>query len=159
MPVAPDILRSWRHPRAVLRAKLANGAREDRALATVMGACALIFVAQWPRLSREAYLQPEVPLDARMGAALLGIVFVLPLFAYGIAALSHLLARMMGGVGSYFGARLALFWAMLAWSPLVLLNGLVEGFVGPGPGATALGLLVLAGFLYLWINMLIEAES
>ena len=51
-----------------------------------------------------------------------------------------------------------LFWALLVVSPLALLNGLVAGFVGQGPGATAVGVLVLVGFLYLWISMLIEAE-
>jgi len=40
----------------------------------------------------------------------------------------------------------------------MLLQGLVLGFVGPGVQATAVGSLVFIGFLYLWINMLIEVE-
>lgn len=158
MSVTLDMLRAWRDPRGVLRARLAHGVREDRALATVMGASFLIFVAQWPRMSREAYLDPSVPLDARMGGALLGIVFLLPLMLYVVAAASHLLAKAVGGRGTWFGARLALFWAMLATAPAMLFHGLIAGFVGPGAASSVVGLLVLAGFLYLWVNMLIEAE-
>lgn len=158
MSVTLDMLRAWRDPRGVLRSRLAQGVREDRALATVMGASFLIFVAQWPRLSREAFVDPSVPLDARMGGALLGIVFVLPLLLYVMAAASHLVARAFGGKGSWFAARLALFWALLATAPAMLFHGLIAGFVGPGAASTIVGLLVLAGFLYLWISMLIEAE-
>jgi hypothetical protein len=158
MAVTLDILRGWRAPRALIRAKLGQGVREDRALAVLMGACLLFFVAQWPRLSREAFLHPEVPLDARMGGALLGWVFIAPLMFYALGAVSHLVARVFGGKGTWFSSRLALFWALLVVSPLVLLNGLVAGFIGGGTGATAVGVLVLAGFVYLWISMLIEAE-
>jgi hypothetical protein len=45
------------------------GRREDRALAMLIAACLVIFVAQWPRLSREAYLAPDggPPLEAVHG--------------------------------------------------------------------------------------------
>lgn len=158
MPVTTDILRAWRSPRRLIREKLAAGVREDRALATLMGASVLIFVAQWPGLSRAAHFDPSVPLDARLSGALLATIFMLPLLAYIFAAGSHLVARLLGGKGSWFSARLALFWAMLAISPMMLFNGLVAGFIGAGPAATLVGVLVMAGFLYLWINMLIEAE-
>lgn len=158
MAVTTDILRAWGQPRGLIREKLAAGLREDRALATVMGAGLLLFVAQWPRLAREAHLDPSVPLDARMGGALLALLFMLPLALYALAALSHLVARAFGGRGSWFGARLALFWAMLSVAPAMLLHGLVGGLVGPGPAANLVGGLVAFGFLYLWLSMLIEAE-
>lgn len=158
MAVTLDMLRSWRDPRGVIRRKLADGPREDRAVATLMGACILVFVAQWPRLSREAFFDPSIPFEARMGGALMGTVFLLPLLLYAVAAVSHLVARALGGKGSWFSARLALFWAMLAVSPLMLLNGLVAGFLGQGPALVAVGAVVGIGFLYLWINMLVEAE-
>ena len=157
MAVVPDILHSLRQPRAAIRRKLDQGPREDRALAMLMGGCLLLFVAQWPRLAREAQLEPSVPLEARLGGALLGLMFVLPLLLYGVAAVSHLIARAMGGKGSFSSARLALFWALLTAAPLFLLHGLIMGFVGQG-AQLWVGLLVLAGFLYLWITMLQEAE-
>jgi hypothetical protein len=158
MAVTTDILQTWRSPARVIRAKLDGGAREDRALATLFGACFLLFVAQWPALSRASFLDPSVPLDARIGGALMGAIFLLPLLAYAVAGVARLVARALGGKGTGLGARMALFWAMLAVSPVVLFHGLLRGFVGEGVQATVVGLLVLAAFLYLWLAMMIEAE-
>lgn len=158
MTVTTDILRAWRQPRDVIRKKLAVGLREDRALAVIMGAGALLFVAQWPILSRAAFLDPATPLEARLGGALLACLFVLPLLAYFLAQISHLTARLFGGRGSAFGARLALFWALLAVTPAMLLQGLLAGFLGQTPVVIAVQLAVLGGFLWMWLSMLIEAE-
>jgi hypothetical protein len=158
MSIVDDILASYRRPKAVIARKLADGPREDRALATVMGACAMAFVAQWPSLSRAATLDPSVPLQARMGAALLASVFLLPLILYALALISHGIARALGGKGTGFGSRMALFWAMLAIAPLMLLHGLTRGFLGDGLQATALGLLVLAVFVWMWLSMLVQAH-
>ncbi len=158
MTVTTDILRSWRHPRTVIREKLAAGEREDRALAVLMGASLLLFVAQWPSLSRAAFLDPTTPLEARLGGALLACLFILPLLAYGIAAISHLIAKAMGGKGSGFGARLALFWAMLAIAPAMLLQGLTAGFIGTSPVLMLVQFIVLIGFLWMWLSMLIQVE-
>ena len=152
MPVLRDIIQGWRDPAGLARSKLGQG--EGAALAVAMGACALFFVAQWPRLARESFLAPEVPLEARLGAALLGLVFVLPLFLYGLAAASQLVARMLGQRINGFAARVALFWALLCLTPLMLLNGLATGFLGQGAAVTLLGLLLIAGFGYLWLRML-----
>ncbi len=158
MSVTARILRTWRDPRGVMRAHLDAGPREDRALAVLFAACLLIFVAQWPGLSRAAHLDPSVPLDARVGGALMGTLFIVPLLAYLVAGASHIAARAMGGRGTWFGARMALFWSLLAVSPLMLLQGLVAGFVGPGPALTLTGLAVLLAFLFLWLSALAEAE-
>jgi hypothetical protein len=158
MPVTLDIVRAWRGPRRLIRQKLDQGPREDRALAVLMGACGLFFVAQWPQLSRAAHLDPTVPLDARLGGALMAVMFLVPLIAYGLAGVSHLAARAVGGRGSYAGARLALFWAMLAIAPAMLFQGLVSGILGQGPQTTVTGVVVLGLFLWLWLSMLAEAE-
>ena len=47
-------------------------------------------------------------------------------------------------------ARMALFWAVLAASPLWLLTGLVGGFIGRGPAFTGTGLLAVAAFFAIW---------
>lgn len=158
MAVTSDILQSWRRPRAVIRRMLDRGPDEGRALAILMGACALIFVAQAPRLAREAHLSPEVPLDARLAVTLFSLIFMAPLIFYAIAAISHGVARMMRGKGSGYGARLALFWALLATTPATLLHGLAAGLLGPVAATTGLGIVVAVVFVTLWVNMLIEAE-
>ncbi|MFM7446797.1 MAG: hypothetical protein ACKO2N_23380 [Tabrizicola sp.] len=76
-----------------------------------------------------------------------------------MAALSHLVSRTLGGRGSWYGARIALFWALAAIGPLLLLQGMVAGMIGPGPALTAVTAVVGVGFLWLWITMLHEAES
>lgn len=159
MSMTQRILASWRRPRMVMRAILAAGQREDRALAYLMGACFIMFVAQWPRLSREAFIDPSIPLDARLGGALMGMLFLVPLFAYALAALSHLLIKPFGGRGSFFTARIALFWSMLVTSPLMLLYGLLDGFLGATPAVLAVGVAVFVGFMTQWIAALRVAEG
>ena len=156
MTITADILRSWRDPRGVIRKKLAGGVREDRALATIMGAGVLLFVAQWPILSRAAFLDPATPLEARLGGALMACLFVLPLLGYTVAQISHLVMRLFGGKGSSFGARLALFWALLAVAPAMLIQGLFAGFLGQTAAVIAVQLAVLAAFLWMWVSMLTE---
>lgn len=158
MGIVPDILASWLRPRVVIRRKLAGAPREDRALVTLMGACLLLFVAQWPSLSRAAFLDPSVPLDARMGGALMGCLFLVPLFAYALAAISHWIAKAFGGQGTGYAARVALFWALLAVTPAVLFQGLIAGFIGPGAGLAIVGGLVAVAFFWIWLSMLAEAE-
>ena len=141
-----------------MRRLLAMGPREDRALAFLMGACLIFFVAQWPSIARRAHLDGR-DMDTDLAGALFATLFLLPLVFYAVAGLSRLLARGLGGRGTGYGARLALFWSLLAASPLVLLNGLVAGFIGSGPELTMVGGLWLAVFLWFWMRGLIIAES
>lgn len=165
MPVTTDMVRTWRRPRAVMRELLDQGTREDRAIAYLMIACFLIFVAQWPRLSRiSAGFEPspwpdDINFEGMLTYTFYAVVIMLPLALYGIAALSRLVAKMLGGQGSWYGARLAFFWTLLATTPLLLLHGLVRGFVGPGPQAVLVGGIWAAVFVAIWIQCLREAES
>lgn len=133
-----------------MRRLLAAGPREDRALAILMGACLILFVARWPALARQAHLQ-EAELNMLLGGALLGTMFLVPLLMYALAGLTHLAARALGGRGPSYNARLALFWSLLASSPLILLNGLVAGFIGPGLQLQIVGAAWFGVFLWFWI--------
>ncbi len=164
MPVTSDIARTWRGPRRVMRDLLAQGQREDRAIAFLLAACFLIFVAQWPRLVRVAQGfdtppgQPEAPELVQLVAyEFLSWLMIWPLLFYGLAALAHLAARVLGGRGTWYGSRLALFWSLLATAPLALLHGLMVGF-----GSTAadlVGAVWLTGFAVIWVQCLREAEG
>jgi hypothetical protein len=157
MSVLRDIAATYRGPAAVLRRRLSAGEREDRALAVLMAGCVLLFVAQWPRLAREAY-ETGAELDMLMGGSLMALVFILPLLLYGIAALGRIIAGVFGGKGGYHATRMALFWALLAAAPVFLLNGLTEGFLGQGPQTALTGLLALAVFLWFWLAGLVAVE-
>lgn len=159
MSVTQRMLASWRRPRQVMRAMLDQGQREDRALAILIAACLLIFVAQLPGLSRAAHLNPDIEFNGRLAGALMATLFLVPLFAYLVAGISHVIARLFGGGGTFYSNRLAFFWSMLAIAPLMLLHGLVAGFIGPGPAEKIVGTLVFLGFMFQWGNALIVAEA
>ena len=165
MPVTHDIVRTWRGPRAVVRDLLAQGRREDRAIAYLMISCFLIFVAQWPRLSRKAAgfdlpAGADVPeLDRLMAYEFMAWLMIWPLFLYILAGITHLIAKAIGGQGDHYGARLALFWAMLSTVPILLLHGLMAGFVGPGPQTNLIGAVWVIAFGVIWFQGLREAES
>ena len=158
MPVTRDIAATYRGPGAVMRRLLAAGPREDRALAILMGACLLVFIAQWPAISRRAHLE-DLELNALLAGALFGWLFIAPLGLYLLAALSHLVAKAFGGKGGWYGARLALFWSLLASTPLILLNGLVAGFIGKGAALSIVGLAWFGVFLWFWMASLKVAEQ
>lgn len=157
MPVTRDIVATYRGPRRVVRRLLDAGPREDRALVILVAACGVIFIAQWPRLAREAHLTGQ-ELNPMLGGALLAWIFIAPLILYTLALISHGLARMLRAKGTAYGARVALFWALLATSPIMLLHGLVAGFIGPGPGLQAVGLIWLSFFGWFWVAGWLEAE-
>ncbi len=157
MPVTTDILATYRGPGRVINRLLEMGQREDRALAILIAGCSMVFVAQMPRLAREAHLTGQ-ELNMLLGGALLGWIIIAPLMFYIIAAVSHIVAQIFGGRGEWYGARLALFWALLAASPLLLLQGLVAGFIGPGTELNIVGGLWVAVFSWFWISGLRQAE-
>lgn len=159
MAVTTDIAAMYRRPRTVFRRLISTGPREDRALMFLMLACGIIFVAQWPRLARAAHLEPGVPLQALLGGALMAWMFLAPLILYALAAASRVVAGLLGGQGTWYGARLALFWSLLAAAPLWLLTGMVAGFLGPGPALSLTGAVALATFLLFWGIGLVETEK
>ena len=158
MGVAADIVRSLRHgPRAVMREQLALGANEPRALALLMLGCMLVFVAQWPRLMREAQLTGD-DFTRLVAYALLGWLAIWPLVFYGLAGVMHAISRALGGQGTPFGARLAMFWSWLAVSPLALLTGLLAGFTGGSVLTNLSGILWIAVFILFWWQAQREAS-
>lgn len=157
MSLIPDIMESWRAPARVLRRHLGRNRSEAFVFTFLFTFLLIAFVAQAPYASRMAYLQPEVPMAQRLFAAFLGLLVTIP-FWYALAALSRLMARAMGGRGSWYGARLALFWALVAITPGMLLMGLSLGFLGQGAQTNALGAAIGLAFLLLWALMLREAE-
>ena len=86
MAVTRDIVEAHRRPRRVMARLMAMGVREDRALAMLMGSCLLLFMSQWPYRARQAHESGGKLTDTIQHDAV-GLIFVLPLLAYGLAAL------------------------------------------------------------------------
>ncbi len=156
MSVTRDMMASYRTPGAVVGRLLAMGEREDRAFAILIAACGVIFVSRWPALAREAHLQ-KTDLNPLLGANLFALMFVLPLLAVVVAFVSHLVLKAFGRKQSSFGARIALFWAMLATGPLYLLVGLVEGFIGQGAALSIVSAIWFVAFFWIWFSGLAAA--
>ncbi|WP_347831254.1 YIP1 family protein [uncultured Planktomarina sp.] len=158
MAVTRDIVEAHLRPRRVMARLLRMGQREDRVLAMLMGGCIILFVSQWPYRARQAHLTGETLTDYIQHDAV-GLIFVLPLLAYGVAALLRLISRIFGAKANYYSARLAMFWALLASSPALVLAGMVKGFIGLGAANSIVGALWLLLFLWVLGNSLIEAEQ
>ncbi len=162
MAVTLNILRTWREPRRVMRRLLDMGQREDKAIAYLMAGCLLVFIAQMPRLRLMSMTSRatdgSADFDMLMGTTFFVWVLLMPLVFYAIAALSHVIARVLGGQGSWYGARLALFWTLLATAPLLLFYGLLQGFLGAAPITAIVGAGWLIAFGLIWVQTLREAE-
>lgn len=119
-------------------------------LAILMGAMLVFLIAQAPGHARAAQLDPSVPLGGRMAGALVAVLFMMPLVAYAVAWLVGLLANTCGWKISGADSRLALFWALFAIAPAMLLSGLVEGLIGPGTALTVSRSIAGLGFFLIW---------
>lgn len=146
--VLPRVMQSWWAPRRVVRGLRAMPERVK--LVVLMAAMLIFLVAQAPVHARAAFLDPAIPLGARMGGSLLAVMFLMPVLVYGLATAVGALSRLTPWRLSQEDSRLALFWALLAVSPAMLLAGLVGGMIGPGPALMLSQALAGIGFLVIW---------
>ncbi|NHF74099.1 hypothetical protein [Paracoccus xiamenensis] len=146
--IAPRVLASWRRPGQVVRelSPMSEGAM----LAVLMGAMLVFLIAQAPGHARAAALDPAVPMAGRMAGALTAVLLMMPLVAYAVASLVAFASRLTPWRLEGEDSRLALFWALLAISPAMLLSGLVEGLIGPGAPLSLTRLVAGLGFLFIW---------
>jgi hypothetical protein len=162
--VTAEILRTYRAPRRVMRRLLAGLRNDDRpearALVFLLLGCFIVFLSQVPGiLVFDMPAEDAPPLEARVGITFFAWLFVWPLLFYLLAALSHLIGRLLGGQGSFADARVALFWTVLAVSPLMLVRAVVQAAAGHGGATLILDLGVALAFCVLWGLSLVEAET
>ena len=161
MSASGDILRTYRAPRAVMRRLLEALERDDRPearlLVYLLAGCFLIFVGQVPGLMALPLAGADAPpREALLGITFFGWLFIWPLIFYALAALSHLVMLAFGAGGGYRSSRAALFWTVLAVSPLMLLRGVVQAAFGAGGALTTVDVLVGLAFCGLWSISLLE---
>lgn len=158
MAATRNIVASYRGPGRVMRRILGEGKREDRALIYLTVGCLMTFVAQTPRLAREAFEQ-EMELSMLLGASLMAWFFIAPLLLYIVAGVIYLIAKILRMKITPYGSRMALFWALLASSPIMLLWGLTAGFVGPGIEMSGVGAIWFGVFMWFWISGFFAANA
>lgn len=142
------LARAWTRPLDAARG-LAD-LPEPAVLALLLGTMAVYFMAQWPGHARAAALDPAVPMEARLGGALLATMFIMPLVVMAAAGLAALAVRALGGRIEGRHSRIALVWALAAAAPAMLLGGLVQGLIGPGPALMLVHAAAGAAFLIFW---------
>lgn len=146
--MAGRVVQSWWAPRRVVRGL--QGMPDRVMLVVLMLAMAFMLLAQAPIHARAAALDPSRPFEARMGGALMAVMFMMPLLAYAVAGLVALFSRATPWRLAPEASRLALFWALLAVAPAMLLRGLVGGFIGEGPALTTTDVVAGFGFFFIW---------
>lgn len=159
MAITRNITATYRGPGRVVARILGGPQREDRVLQFLIAACIVIFIAQTPYQSREAFLDDSVPFQARLYWSAFLWIFLFPLVMYALAALVWLVSRVMPRAPSGYEIRVALFWALLASTPVILLLGLTAGLMGPGPALQGVALLWLAVFLWFWVAGTLAARN
>jgi hypothetical protein len=155
MSLTTDMRQSWTGHRGVVRRHLSRGRSEPFVFTFLFVFMILAFVSQYPRAARIALENPDMPLPAQLLGMAYGLLIFLP-FAYGLAAISHIIARALGARGTWYGARLALFYSLVAASPLMLLQGLVAGLLGLGMESFLVGIFALTAFVVFWALALVE---
>ncbi len=89
----------------------------------------------------------------------MGTLFLAPLLFYLLSAISGLIARLLNWRVSWRHARVALFWALLAATPLVLLEGIALLVFGEFPALQILSWLTIAFFAWVWVGGLLAAAE
>ena len=147
MALVDDISTAYRRPRQALAAQLRE-IGEGRIIIFAFLFGFFTFLSRLPGLS----------LATRGGAhgysftnqaliQFIGSVFWIPLMLYLLAALSHAVLLPFGGRASWQQARLALVWAALVTSPLVLLGGALKVFA---PSQVFLIVSITTAMVFLW---------
>lgn len=157
------MLGAWSNLRGSMRAELSRPPREGRLLFYVMLAGLFRFVGEAMELAYGplALTIPDDVFRGRIAAQFIAIFFFLTLLSYAVAATAGALARAMGGTGSWYDSRAALFWAALVAAPAILgakLMALVLAGL-PGPVIESVEMLGAAAFAWTTAHCIAEAHG
>jgi len=159
MALTSDILATYKGPGRVVARFLAQGRNEVRALLFVLIAGMMMFIAVMPYQAREAQLDPDIPLQARMYWSAFFYILIVPILIYLFAVLVWGVSRIARRQITGYEIRFTLIWAFLASTPVMLLMGLTAGFIGPGIQLQVLGLIWLVLFGWFWVAGLLRADG
>ncbi len=147
MSLVDDIFGAYRRPRPVLLSHL-HSLGEGRILIFAFLFGFFTFLSRLPELSLAApETQSGYTFANQAFIAFAGAVFWIPVVLYLIAALAHIMVKLVGGRASWQQARLALVWSAMVTSPLVLIGGVLKVFA---PSQVFLVVSVATGVVFLW---------
>ncbi|MEP1765968.1 MAG: YIP1 family protein [Sulfitobacter sp.] len=159
MALTQDILATYKGPGRVVSRFLAQGRNEVRVLLFVLIAGALMFIAASPYQARAAELSEDVPFLARMYWSAFFYIMIMPMLLYAFAMIILGVAKIARRQVTGYEIRFTLVWALLAASPVMLIMGLVAGFVGPSVALQLIGFVWIAVFGWFWSAGLLSADG
>ena len=158
MSVVSNVLYTYRSPSKAFEHMYARPANEATSLGYLMGACFLTYVAQWPYLARQAHLE-EFNLQTSLAASLLAWLLIAPLLLYTLAIVLYFFHKLFKGSKSSAQIRMGLFWSFLAATPIMMLFGLVKGFLGDGTAESIVGFFWFLALCYFTFCALLRAKG
>ncbi len=158
MSILMDIGAAFRSPRKQMQHQLSI-MTEPRTLMLGLTACFLSFVADLPGLAAGVTAAGESSdiLNGKLGALFIWRVLFGTLFLYAIAAVFRLILKLFKGQGTWAQTRLALMWAVMVATPLVLISGICKVFTPP-PVFLVASLLTTVVFFWQWVTCLAVVE-
>ena len=157
MSVVSNVLYTYRSPSKAFELMYTRPANEATSLGYLMGACFLTYVAQWPYLARQAHLE-EFNLQTSLAASLLAWLLIAPLLLYTLAIVLYFFHKFFKGSKTSAQIRVGLFWSFLAATPLLMLFGLVKGFLGHGTAESIVGFFWFVAFSYFIFCAVLRAK-
>ena len=158
MSVVSNVLYTYRSPSKAFERMYARPDSEATSLGYLMGACFLTYVAQWPYLARQAHLE-EFNLQTSLAASLLAWLLIAPLLLYTLALVLYFFHKFFKGSKSSAQIRTGLFWSFLAATPIMMLFGLVKGFLGDGTAESIVGFFWFVAFSYFIFCAVLRAKG
>ena len=158
MSVVSNVLYTYRSPSKAFELMYSRPASEATSLGYLMGACFLTYVAQWPYLARQAHLE-EFNLQTSLAASLLAWLLIAPLLLYTLAIVLYFFHKLFKGSKSSAQIRMGLFWSFLAATPIMMLFGLVKGFLGDGTAESIVGFFWFVALSYFIFCAVLRAKG
>ena len=157
MSVVSNVIYTYRSPSKAFELMYGRPTNEATSLGYLMGACFLTYVAQWPYLARQAHLE-NFNLQTSLAASLLAWLLIAPLLLYCVAILVYFLHRALGGGKTSGQIRVGLFWSFFAATPMMMLFGLVKGFLGGGTAENVVGFFWFIALSYFILCAVVRAR-
>ena len=158
MSIVSNVIRTYRSPSNAFELMYARPANEATSLGYLMGACFLTYVAQWPYLARQAHLE-EFNLQTSLAASLLAWLLIAPLLLYTLAIVLYFFHKLFKGSKSSAQIRMGFFWSFLAATPIMMLFGLVKGFLGDGTAENIVGFFWFVALSYFIFCAVLRAKG
>ena len=136
-----------------------NCARERDLLLLAFTGTIILFLANIPVQIAELGIKAEIEKSTYIPMLGFISIFFMPLFLYFISSLLFMILKIFNGNASFYDLRLALFWSLNVAAPLLIINGLLNGFFINFGGIKYISAFLQCGVTWIICTMVSEAEQ